>query len=69
MKKKMTVAAAKSVLSTVYGGLLPPGALWVNGLLDDLPEAKKTLERAAKRNAAAREQQKKVRSKRRKGAS
>lgn len=68
MKKKMTVAAAKSVLSTVYGGLLPPGALWVNGLLDDLSEAKKTLERAAKRNAAARKR-KKVRSKKRKGAS
>jgi hypothetical protein len=45
------VKHAESVVRTVYGGNLGVGALWISGLLDDAPEAVKTLKRHAARKA------------------
>ena len=47
----MRVAHARTVLSTVTGGLLGPGTLWVSGLLDDAEEAARVVRRANKRAA------------------
>lgn len=50
-KKRMTVGYARAVLNTIYGGVLPPGTLWVSGYLDEASEAKRVLKRAATRAA------------------
>ena len=49
----MKVKYAETVVRTVYGGNLGVGALWISGLLDDAPEAVKTLKRHAARKARA----------------
>lgn len=49
----MKLAHARSVLSMVRGGILKPGALWISGILDDAPEAERTVRRAEQRAARA----------------
>ena len=49
----MKLAHARSVLDTIRSGIIPPGALWISGILDDASEAEKTVRRAEKRAARA----------------
>lgn len=45
----MKVKYAQHVVSMLDGRILPPGALWISGYLDDASEAVKTLKRHAAR--------------------
>lgn len=45
----MKLKEALGIVSTVHGGVLGFGTLWVNGYLDKLPDATKTIERAVAR--------------------
>ncbi len=45
----MKVKYAEYVIRTIASGILPPGALWLSGYLDDKAEALKTLKRHAAR--------------------
>ena len=62
----MRIEYARHIVSTVRGGVLGLGTLWISGYLDELTEAEKTLKRHAdrKRREAKRNLQKKRKAKR-----